>query len=703
MTVLGDPVPRLEGRQKVTGAAEYAADTAGQAEALTAWVVQAPTAKGRILRIEVDEVLAMPGVVAVLTHENALRLHDAHVPELLVLQTPEIRYRGEPVALVIAETLETARAAAGALRVEVEAADAHWFLDPDAPTLFPPDEVNGALPPDTAEGDTTAALAAAPAVVAAEYRTPAQVNHPLEPHSAVAWQGDDRLELVEATQGPSIAAQTLRALLDLPPDGLRLTCEHVGGGFGAKGSPKPDLPLAAMAAIVTGRRVKLVYHRRWLPTIGGYRSPTVSRIRLGADLDGTLVAVEHEAVAQTGTFGVFAEQTADFTRHLYAAPNRRTSHRLQPLDVPIPRFMRAPGEAPGSFALESAMDELAERLGMDPIELRIRNEPDEDPTDHVPFSTRNLVGCLRRGAERFGWTPRPGGPRLRREGRFAIGEGVAASAYPARVQRSAARATAFPDGTFEAAIAASDIGTGSRTVLAQVAADALGVPMDRVRMRIADSTLPFGAIGAGSFGTESWGWAVHKACTRLAERLAAGVGVPPDGLVVETDTEEDVAHLPERSRHAYGAQFVRLRVDLDSGEVLVDRMLGVFAAGRILNARTAHSQLIGGMTWGIGMALTESAEIDPVFGDVANPDFALYHVAACADVRELEGEWLDEPGEDLTPLGGKGLGELGIVGAAAAIANAVHDATGVRVRELPIRPDSLIAALPARFRRGSDR
>ncbi|WP_258370191.1 MULTISPECIES: xanthine dehydrogenase family protein molybdopterin-binding subunit [unclassified Curtobacterium] len=718
--VLGAPLPRVEGADKVRGRARYAAETGGEDVACYAWVVQAAIARGRVVAIDREAVLAMPGVVTVIAADDAPRLTAVPTTELFVLQSDRVHYRGEPVALVVAETFETARAAAAALRVtyDAEPADTVFPDEPsfgpdDAPGVFvAPESINGDLEPDTDQGDLDRALADADVVLDATYTTPPQVNNPLEPHAATAWwvgpsreQDEDgrpraaagaRLELIEATQGPSLAAGVVADLFGIDDSAVRLRTEHVGGGFGSKGSPKPDVPLATMAALVTGRRVKLVFTRQMVFSIGGYRTPTASRIRLGARPDGTLTAIGHDVRTQTSTIGTFVEQVADCTRHVYAAPNRRTSHRYVALDVPTPRFMRAPGEAPGSFALESGMDELAAALGIDPVELRLRNEPDVDPIDGAAFSTRNLVGCLRRGAELFGWEARGREPRMRRDGRWLVGAGVAAAYYPARVVPSGATVTAEADGTFTVGVAASDIGTGSRTVLLQVAADALEVGVDRIRMHIADSTLPQAALGAGSFGTTSWGWAVDKTCRSLRERLERGAVVPSSGLSVTERTDDDVQHLAERSRHAYGAQFVEVSVDTDSGEVRVDRMVGVFAAGRIYNARTARAQLVGGMTWGIGMALHEDAEIDPVAGDIGNHDLATYHVATNADVESIHAEWLDEPGEDLTPLGGKGIGEIGIVGAAAALANAVWDATGVRVRRLPIRPDALVDRMPAR-------
>jgi xanthine dehydrogenase YagR molybdenum-binding subunit len=423
----------------------------------------------------------------------------------------------------------------------------------------------------------------------------------------------------------------------------------------------------------------------------GYRTPTIQRLRLGSDLDGTLLAIAHDVVEQSSRIEEFAEQTAVATRMMYAAPNRRTTHRLARLDLPTPSWMRAPGEAPGMFALETALDELSVACGVDPIELRIRNEPDVDPESGAPFSSRGLVECLRTGAERFGWAERDPTPRSLQQGRFLVGTGVAASTYPARRRPSQARARAEADGTFTVSLAASDVGTGARTALRQIAADALECGLDRTTLELGDTMLPPAPLAGGSMGTASWGSAIVKACRELRERLDAEA----EPREVTVDTTADVEGDPEFARHAFGAQFAEARVDLDTGEVRVPRLLGVFAVGRIVNPVTARSQLLGGMTMGISMALHEESILDPAFGDYVNHDLAGYHVATCADVDSLEALWIDEDDPHLNPMGTKGIGEIGIVGTAAAIGNAIHHATGVRVRDLPFRLDRLVEA-PAR-------
>jgi xanthine dehydrogenase YagR molybdenum-binding subunit len=461
---------------------------------------------------------------------------------------------------------------------------------------------------------------------------------------------------------------------------VRVISHHVGGGFGSKGTPRPNIVLAALAARLVGRPAQFAVRRQQMFHLTGYRTPTIQRLRLGADADGRLTAIVHEAAVQTSQLREFVEQVVTPTRTMYAAPNRRTTHRVVALNVPTPSWMRAPGECPGMYGLESAMDELAYAIGIDPIELRVRNEPERDPEQDTEWSSRNLVACLREGARRFGWEARDPRPRSRREGRWLVGLGVAASTYPA--YRSPAQASVRREGDrFDVRIAAADIGTGARTVLAQIAADALGVPVDRVRMEIGDSALPRAGVAGGSMGTASWGTAVVRACERLLET---------GGDEAHADTTDEVKAQAPRARHGFGAQFVEAWVDPATGEVRVERMLGVFAVGRIINAKTARSQFIGGMTMGIGMALMEESIMDERFGDFVNHDLADYHVPVSADVRSIDAVWLDERDDDLNPMGSKGIGEIGIVGAAAAVANAVHHATGIRVRDLPIRLDKLI-------------
>ncbi|TWV58754.1 xanthine dehydrogenase family protein molybdopterin-binding subunit [Streptomyces misionensis] len=694
-TALGAPAERLEGRQKVTGAARYAAEhpLSGRAHA---WPVPAAVARGRVTAVDTSAARAEPGVLAVLTPEDAPRLAAPEDATLAVLQDPRVPHRGWCVALVVADTLETARAAARLVRVSYDAEPADLTLTMDHPDGYEPEEANAGQPGRVEHGDPEGAFAAARTGVDVVYRVPPLHNHPMEPHATTARWDDDRLTVYTSTQGGTTARSVLAQVFELPEDRVTVVSEHVGGGFGSKGTPRPDLVLAAMAALRTARPVTLAYPRRYLPTVVGHRAPTLHRLRLAAGPDGRLTALLHEVTTHTSRVKEFVEQAAVPARVMYATPNLLTVHRAVALDVPSPSWMRAPGESPGMYALESAMDELAEALGMDPVQLRIRNEPEHEPGTGRPFSSRHLVQCLREGARRFGWDERDPRPRARREGPWLLGTGVAAATYPASAGPAAAEARALPDGTFIVRTNATDIGTGARTVLAQVAADALGTALERVRIEIGHSDLPPAPLAGGSMGTASWGWAVHDACAALAARLAAHTGpLPAEGIDARADTTGRADAEVPYARHAFGAHFAEVAVDTVTGEVRVRRLLGVFAAGHILNARTARSQFTGAMIMGLGMALTEHSTLDPAFGDFPEADLASYHVPANADVPAVEAHWIDEDDTHLNPMGSKGIGEIGIVGTAAAIGNAVHHATGVRCRELPLTPDRILPGLPA--------
>ena len=688
---VGDPLGRVEGREKVTGQARYAFEYLAERLAY-AVPVQASIAAGRVAAVDVASVLAEPSVLAVISNENAPRLGQPDDGELALFQSPTVSYRGQIVAAVVAESLEVAVDAAARCQVAYVPRPHDVALRADHPRLYRPEHVNPGVETDSEQGDVELALAGAATRVDATYETPAFHNHPMEPHASMARWDDEGLTVYESTQAPFQTAEVLAEIFGLPHERVRVIASHVGGGFGSKGTPRPQVVLAAMAAQMTGRPVKVALTRQQMAALTGYRTPTIQTVRLGANDDGHLEAIAHDVIEQTSTVREFAEQTALATRVMYAAPHRRTRHRLVRLDVPSPSWMRAPGECPGMYALESAMDELAVACRLDPIELRERNEPDADPETGLPFSSRHLVECLREGAARFGWTPRDPSPGIRRDGRWLVGTGVAASTYPARRRPSTALARTEPDGTFTVALAAVDIGTGARTALTQIAADALGVGTDRVRLLLGDSSLPPAPLAGGSMGTASWGSAVVRACEDLRRQLGAGAKVA-GGIEVRVDTTEEVASDEGWARHGFGAQFAEARVNVDTGEVKVARLLGVFAVGSVINTKTARSQLIGGMTMGLSMALHEHSVLDGEFGDFLTRDLATYHVATCADVGSIEAAWIDEPDDRLNPMGAKGIGEIGIVGTAAAVGNAVYHACGVRIRRLPIQPDRLVGLL----------
>ncbi|MBM9468529.1 xanthine dehydrogenase family protein molybdopterin-binding subunit [Nakamurella leprariae] len=687
--VAGVPRHRLEGGAKVSGAARYAAEYPLDG-LVHAWPVLADIASGRITAVDEAAVTGMAGVLGVLWHGNAPRLQEPDTQMLNQLQDDVVHFRGEVVALVVATTPEQAREAAARLPVTFVARDHAVELREDDPDAYVPEEVNAGFPSVSEIGDPDGAFAASPVRFEATYATPGLHNNPMEMHATTAAYVDGLLTVYDSNQGGSGVQRSLAAALGLPPEHVRVVTEHIGGGFGSKGTARPNVVLAAMATMTHGVPVRLVLTRQHEFALVGYRTPTISTFRLGADRDGRLRSITHEVTVQTSRHEEFVEQAAVPTRHMYAAPDRRTRHHAVPLDVPIPSWMRAPGECPGMYALESAMDELAAELSLDPIELRIRNEPEVDPEEGTPFSSRHLVDCLRRGAELFGWDERAPRPRAMLDGRELVGLGVASSIYPAMVMPASASATATPDGRFRIAINATDIGTGGRTALAVLAAEVLGVGVDAVDLHIGHSDLPEAGVAGGSSGTSSWGWAVHKACRSLLDEIAGRGGRVDAPITVDASTADDIQARPELARFAFGAQFVEARVDVDTGEIRVPRILGVFAAGRIVNPITARSQFLGGMTMGLGMALMEHGEMDPAFGDYANHDLASYHVPVCADVRDMQAHWLDERDDDLNPMGTKGIGEIGIVGTAAAVTNAVFHATGIRVRSLPVLPEDML-------------
>ncbi|WP_037676650.1 xanthine dehydrogenase family protein molybdopterin-binding subunit [Streptomyces griseus] len=695
-TAPGAPAERREGRLKVTGSARYAAEHPSPGR-LQAWPVPAAVARGRVTRIDTAAALDLPGVVTVLTPDDAPRLAESDDATLAVLQDARVPHRGWFVALVVAESLEAARDGAAAVHVAYAAEEHDVTLTETHPAGYVPEQANGGYPAVREQGDPEAAFASSETRVDVRYRVPPLHNHPMEPHTTTAHWEDGRLTVHTSSQGSGVVRAVLAQLFELDEERITVHAEHVGGGFGSKGTPRPDVVLAVMAALRTGRPVTVALPRRFLPAVVGHRAPTLHRLRLGAAPDGRLTSLLHEVTTHTSHVKEFVEQAATPARVMYAAASSRTAHRVVPLDVPTPSWMRAPGEAPGMYALESAMDELAAELGMDPVDLRVANEPETEPDSGKPFSSRHLVECLREGARRFDWDRRDPRPRTWAEGDLLIGTGVAAATYPVMMWPSKASARALPDGTFLVRINAADIGTGSRTVLAQIAADVLEVPLERVRIEVGSTELPAASLAGGSSGTASWGWPVHEACTRLAALLGDRSGpLPGQGLATEADTAGRADADSPYARHAFGAHFAEVAVDTVTGETRVRRLLGVYAAGRILNARTARSQFVGGMVMGLGMALTEGSTVDAAFGDFTESDLASYHVPAHADVPDIEAHWVDEDDPHLNPMGSKGIGEIGIVGTAAAIGNAAHHATGVRFRELPLTPDRILTGLTGR-------
>jgi xanthine dehydrogenase YagR molybdenum-binding subunit len=700
--VVGTPLDRLDGPEKVTGAAKYAYEYPADRVSYVA-PVQSTVARGRVLSVDDGAALEVDQVLAVLTHKNAPELEASDDHDLAIMQSDAIVYRGQIVAAVVAETPEIAVEAAGLVIVHYEQLQHDVELRADRDDLYAPESMPDTLrplyPTDSVIGNIDAALQAAPIALDLTYTTPAQHNNPMEPRATQAvWSDDGQgVTIHDTNSGAYFDRNEIAIAFGLDPERVHVIATYVGGQFGSKAGSYPHVILTVMAAKVVNRPAKLALTRQQMFTLAGYRTPTIQRLQLGADLDGTLTAIAHDVIEQTSFVYEYTEKTAVVSRTLYAAPNRRTTHRLARVNLPANSWMRAPGEAPGLFALESAMDELAVAAGVDPIELRVRNEPAVHPESGLPFSSRGLLACMRRGAQRFGWAERDPRTGARREGSWMVGSGVSASTYPCFQFPASAQVRANPGGRYEVRIAASDPGPGSSTVLVQIVADALEVPVETIHLEIGDSSFPPAMGTAGSSGTASWGWAVLEAAQQLRRRLRDEFGgiVPPEGLLAEARIERN-PNATRFSMNTFGAQFAEVRVNEDTGEVRVAHLLGVFAAGRIVNPKTARSQFLGGMTFGLSMALHEQSLVDPRDGDFVNHDLAGYHVATSADVDRIEAFWIEEDDLDVNPMGTKGIGEIGNVGTAAAIANAVYHATGVRVRDLPITPEKVLLPLLAR-------
>ncbi|MER9306639.1 xanthine dehydrogenase family protein molybdopterin-binding subunit [Mesorhizobium sp. M0496] len=740
---IGRPVDRIDGPLKVTGRATYAYEHAVDGVAY-GYILGAAIAKGRIAEIDISDAEKAPGVVGVMTHRNAPPQPDfgpavtPTVPEVFTrarpaLSSDRVRYYDEPVAMVVAETFEAARAAAGLIRVRYEEETGTYDLQAHLSDAYAPRRTNAGLETDSVLGDFESAFAQAPVKVDATYRTPFEHHNPMEPHATIAvWSGDD-LTIHTSAQTLANYRAGVASTLGMPPERVRIVSPFVGGGFGSKLIIHADTVLAALAARVLQRPVKIALTRQQMFANTGHRAEMIHQLRFGADSDGRLTGISHDVWSATSSFEEYCEQTAAFARSLYAAPNRLTRHRLVRLDINRGEWMRSPGEAPGMLAFECAMDELAERLGLDPIELRIRNEPTQDPERGVPFSTRNLVACMEEGARRFGWQGRDPVPGRTREGRKLIGHGMAAAIRPNYIGATTARVAIDRDGQVTARLDMTDIGTGTYTILTQIVAQNLGLPLSSVKVELGDSLFPRTAGSGGSWGATSSGSALHQACSILKQRILEvarsseaspfrGVnvseanfahgevrigersarlsdlirGIAPDGF--EAEGSVAAANATETykaySQHSHGAHFAKVAVDCDTGEIRMRRFLAVIGAGRILNPKTARSQIIGGMSWGIGAALMEETVLDRRHGHFVNHDLAEYHVPVNADIGAMEVVFLEEHDDKANPLGAKGLGELGVCGAGAAVANAVYNATGVRVREFPITLDKVLPGLP---------
>jgi xanthine dehydrogenase YagR molybdenum-binding subunit len=707
--VIGQPISRVDGRQKVTGSATYAAEF--DVPFLThGAIVRSTVANGRIASIDSAAAEQASGVVTLLTHRNAPRL--AYLPHkgapdpavgerLHVLQDDRVSHQGQPVALVIADTLEQANHAATLVRITYTPEKATTDIirvEPVQPTRQQTDQ-GERRPSETRRGNPEGALASAEVKVDETYVIPRENHNPIEMHATIAaWDGD-RLTLWDKTQWVHNVADEIAAVVGIPAQNIRVISPFVGGAFGSGLRTWPHVTLAALGARVAGRPVKVMLSRREMYYGVGYRPHTVQRVALGASRDGRLAAIVHDGYQETSTYEEFSEALLNASRFLHSCPNVYTRHRIARLNVHTPTYMRAPGEASGIFALESAMDELAVSLNVDPVELRLRNEPEQDDFKKLPFSSRSTRECYRAAAERFGWSRRTPQPRSMRDGRWLIGWGMATATYPMNYAPASAMARLLPDGTAEVTSASSDMGPGTWTSMTQVAAETLGLPIERVKFTLGDTRLPRAPVHGGSMTMASVGSAVQAAC-RKAREDALSRGGANDladamrrlGQPVEASADVKPGDASQRfSMHAFGAVFVEVAVDPDLGETRVRRIVGAYGAGRIVNPKTTRSQCIGGMIGGIGMALMEHSVVDARNGRVANANFAEYAVPVHADAPAvMDVIFVEEHDPHVNPLGVKGVGEIAMVGIAPAIANAVFHATGKRIRELTITPDKLL-------------
>jgi xanthine dehydrogenase YagR molybdenum-binding subunit len=714
--VVGKPLDRVDGPLKVSGGARYAYEVQ-QPNTLYGFVVEASIGKGKIRSIDTRAAEKAPGVVLVLTHRNAPAQGTGNHREAHpVLTGLEVTRYGQPVAFVVAESFEQARAAAYLVEVKYDRSNGNYALRDNLDQARVP-HPKDAPAADSAVGDFAGAFTRAPVQIDVTYATPLQSHAMMEPHATLAMWDGDKLILHTANQMLNQGQKVIATTLKIPVENVRLISPFIGGGFGGKLWVNADAILAAIASRQLKRPVKTALTRQQIFHVTTHRSDTIQRLRLGTDREGLILAIGHDVFSGNLPSEQTYEGAALQTRTLYAGPNRLTRHRLAPLDIPVASSMRAPGESVGLMALECAMDELADKLNLDPIELRLRNEPSEDPEKHIPFSSRHLIACMQEGARRFGWDKRNAKPGQVRDGRWLVGMGMAAATRGNPLLLSRANVRLDPDGTVTVKMAMTDIGTGTYTILAQIAAEMLGLPTARIRVELGDTDFPQAAGSGGSWGAGSSGSALFEACERLRERLAQSAGMDAktarfaDGTIasgersvplsdlVGTGIEADGVIVPGRnnkefSQQSYGAHFAEVGVDADTGEVRLRRMLGVFTAGRVLNAKTARSQAIGGMVFGVGAALHEAMTLDPRFGYFVNHDLAEYHVPVHADIPAIDAVFLPELDQQSNPLKSKGIGELGICGAAASLANAIYNACGARVRDFPITLDKLLSALP---------
>lgn len=715
LRVVGQPHTRIDGPRKTTGSAHYAYEWHDIApNAAYGHVVGAPIAKGRITAIDTKAAEAAPGVLAVITADNAGPLGKGEKNTATLLGGPEIEHYHQAVALVVAETFEQARAAAALVKVTCKRAQGAYDLAAEKASVTEPPEDT----PDKNVGDVATAFASAAVKLDAIYTTPDQSHMAMEPHASMAvWEGDN-VTVWTSNQMIDWCRTDLALTLKIPPENVRIVSPYIGGGFGGKLFLRSDALLAALGARAVKRPVKVMLPRPTIPNNTTHRPATLQHIRIGTDTEGKIVAIAHDSWSGNLPGGT-PETAVQQTELLYAGANRHTGLRLATLDLPEGNAMRAPGEAPGLMALEIAIDEIADKAGVDPVAFRILNDTQVDPANpERRFSRRQLVECLQTGAERFGWQKRHAQPGQVRDGRWLVGMGMAAGFRNNLVATSGARVHLNADGSVTVETDMTDIGTGSYTIIAQTAAEMLGLPLEKVDVRLGDSRFPVSAGSGGQWGANTSTAGVYAACVKLREAIARQLGFDPataefadetisaqgrsaplseaakSGVLTAEDSIEFGDLDKEYQQSTFAGHFVEVGVDSATGEVRVRRMLAVCAAGRILNPITARSQVIGAMTMGLGAALMEELAVDTRLGYFVNHDMAAYEVPVHADIPEQEVIFLEDTDPISSPMKAKGVGELGLCGVSAAIANAIYNATGVRVRDYPITLDKLIDALP---------
>lgn len=727
---IGKEFSRVDGVAKVTGTAKYAAEF-HVPNLSHGYLVLSEIARGSIASIDTKSALKVPGVVRVFTHQNTPKSQNSDDKQFKALQSDAIVFNAQPVALVVAETFESAREAARLVKVtyrkEAPRTDVEALL-PSA-TLAKADGFSG--PPVQTVGEPDAAIKKAAVVIEADYTIPIEHHNPMEPHAAVAYWQDGKLKIFDKSQDVYNVRDHLAGTFGIPETDVEVVSPYVGGAFGCSIEPNYYPALTAMAARELQRPVKVVYTRRQMFTGHGYRPYTHQRVKLGAEKNGKLVAILHEATNNTSTVVSRGDSATRFTLKLYNCPNMKTTQKVVETDMGTPCAMRAPGAVSGMFGLESALDELSYKLGIDPMELRLINYAEHDPQTGKPFSSKALRECYSQAAKRFGWEKRTPEPRSMRDGKELIGYGMSTGVWYALQMPASVKVVLTAQGKAEVTSATSDIGPGTYTVMTMIAAEFLGLDAKDVTFGLGDTKMPKAPTQGGSWTTASVGSAIHGAADvikgKLLEMANAQAASPFKDVAAEdlvlldgrlqhkdkpqlglrttdilkranmTELVQEYRSVPSKERDKYqtlahGAQFVEVRVDEELGTVRVTRAVEATACGKIMNPKTSHSQEMGGVVWGIGMALTEATEVDHRYGRIMNPSLADYHVPCCADVMDITTDFVEEDDKIVNPLGVKGMGELGMVGIPAAIANAVYHATGKRMRELPITPDRMLKA-----------